>query len=464
MSDKPKIEVLPIEQGATPDPQNVNKHTQRGRGLHENSMRKRGAGRSIFSAGKGVEVPVTIGGNQTLEIAASLGMDVINVHTTGNQIVNVVRDDIEPGSPEFYALAIEDNEVAKQSYNPDIDILAAVMADPAMQALKAEDKMLADIVDGMGLKEEAVNEEPQITTDRFEEVQKKWDTADGQLWQVGNHFVYCGDSLDSVGSDIVLRGEIPALIFADPPYGVNIVASNVSVGGGESNSGMIPFGGKKRGYVGGGAEIKARTGFYPIEKKFRGTVGSSKPFGSKAERGSDGAAQIVDVGKYPVIIGDENTDTAKRAVALYCEKYPDAYQAWWGANYYIEALKPSPCWLVWNKETTGNFADCELAWVNADMSAKLFTHRWNGMLRDSEREKRWHPTQKPSALAEWGYGLFTDKGDIVLDPFGGAGWTLLAAERTGRSARIIEKSAEYIAVQLERMSTAFPALEIKRIE
>ncbi len=47
----PKIEVLPIDKGATPDLQNVNKHTQRGRGLHENSMRKRGAGRSIFSAG-----------------------------------------------------------------------------------------------------------------------------------------------------------------------------------------------------------------------------------------------------------------------------------------------------------------------------------------------------------------------------------------------------------------------------
>lgn len=147
---KPKIEVLPIEQGATPDPNNINKHTQRGRGLHENSMRKRGAGRSIFSAGKGVETPVVMGGNQTLEIADQLGMEVINVHTTGKQIVNVVRDDIAPGSPEFYALAIEDNEVGKISYSPDIDIIAAIMADPAVKALKDEDKMLADIVDGMG--------------------------------------------------------------------------------------------------------------------------------------------------------------------------------------------------------------------------------------------------------------------------------------------------------------------------
>jgi hypothetical protein len=152
----PKIEVLPIEQAATPDPNNTNKHTQRGRGLHENSMRKRGAGRSIFSAGKGVDIPVVMGGNQTLEIAASLNDDdknkieIINVHTNGRQVVNVVRDDIAPGSPEFYALAIEDNEVSKQSYNPDIDILAAVMADPAMQTLKDEDKILAGLIEGMG--------------------------------------------------------------------------------------------------------------------------------------------------------------------------------------------------------------------------------------------------------------------------------------------------------------------------
>jgi len=154
LMNNPRVDVLPIDQGATPDLQNVNRHTQRGRGLHENSMRKRGAGRSIFSAGKGVDVPVVMGGNQTLEIAATLGMEVINVHTNGQAIINVVRDDIVPGSPEFYALALEDNYVANVSYNPDLDILAAVMADPAMQALKAEDKMLADIVAGMGARQE----------------------------------------------------------------------------------------------------------------------------------------------------------------------------------------------------------------------------------------------------------------------------------------------------------------------
>ena len=150
-SNVPRVEVLPIAEAATTDPHNVNKHTQRGTGLLGNSLRKRGAFRSIASAGKGVKVPVVMAGNLTLEVAADAGFtEVVNVHVTGNQLVNVVRDDLEPNSAAAIALGLEDNEIGKQSYNPDIDILAAVMADPAMQALREEDRMLADIVDGMG--------------------------------------------------------------------------------------------------------------------------------------------------------------------------------------------------------------------------------------------------------------------------------------------------------------------------
>jgi len=148
-----KVEVKQIEQAATPDPNNINKHTQKGGGLLENSLRKRGAFRSIASAGKGVETPVIMAGNFTFEKAVDAGFtEVVNVHVTGSQLVNVVRDDLAPNSAEAIALGLEDNEIGKASYNPDLDILAAVMADPAMQTLKAEDKMLADIVEGMGLK------------------------------------------------------------------------------------------------------------------------------------------------------------------------------------------------------------------------------------------------------------------------------------------------------------------------
>lgn len=147
VSKQPRVQVLPIAEAATTDPHNVNKHTQRGSGLLANSLRKRGAFRSIASAGKGVKTPVVMAGNLTLEVAADAGFtEVVNVHVTGNQLVNVVRDDLEPGSAAAIALGLEDNEIGKQSYNPDIDILAAVMADPAMQALREEDEMLADMI------------------------------------------------------------------------------------------------------------------------------------------------------------------------------------------------------------------------------------------------------------------------------------------------------------------------------
>jgi len=151
-----KVEVKQIEQAATPDPNNINKHTQKGGGLLENSLRKRGAFRSIASAGKGVETPVIMAGNFTFEKAVDAGFtEVVNVHVTGSQLVNVVRDDLAPNSAEAIALGLEDNEIGKASYNPDLDILAAVMADPAMQTLKDEDKILAGIVEGMGLKDES---------------------------------------------------------------------------------------------------------------------------------------------------------------------------------------------------------------------------------------------------------------------------------------------------------------------
>ena len=283
--------------------------------------------------------------------------------------------------------------------------------------------------------------EPQI--DRAAELQEKWQTERGQLWAIGEHRLLCGDSTVRADVERVMGGEVPDLIIADPPYGVSIVAANGYVGGGESANGMIPFGGVKKA-------------------KRLGSTNGAKPFGSKNVRGSDGASNIVQVGKYAPIIGDETTDTAKQSSSLLLDMYPKAVHSWWGANYYTDALSPSPCWLVWNKETTGNFADCELAWTNQDKAAKLFTHRWNGMLRDSERERRWHPTQKPAALALWVIDEFAIQG-IVLDPFAGAGWSMIAAENAGIKGRAIEKSHEYVAVVLQRMADAFPGIEIHQL-
>ena len=72
----------------------------------------------------------------------------------------------------------------------------------------------------------------------------------------------------------------------------------------------------------------------------------------------------------------------------------------WGGNYF--GLPAASKWLVWDKENSGDFADCELAWTNLPGAVRIFRHMWNGMLRASERNApRVHPTQKPILLMEW---------------------------------------------------------------
>jgi site-specific DNA-methyltransferase (adenine-specific)/modification methylase len=161
---------------------------------------------------------------------------------------------------------------------------------------------------------------------------------------------------------------------------------------------------------------------------------------------------VIAVGKYMPVTNDDTTETAIAAYRLLASLFPSAAQVWWGGNYYANELPPSPCWLVWDKENTGNFADCELAWTNQKTAVRIFRHQWNGMLRDSERERRIHPTQKPAALAAWCFDKYTEPAALILDPFCGGGMTVAGAEQSGRRVYAVEMETHYIACVLERMS------------
>ena len=122
-----------------------------------------------------------------------------------------------------------------------------------------------------------------------------------------------------------------------------------------------------------------------------------------------------------------------------------------GGNYF--AFPPSPCWLVWDKDNTGDFADCELAWTNLKKAVRKFRWRWNGMLQEHSGEKketRQHPTQKPLPLMRWCLSLVPDAA-TVLDCYCGSGTTLVAAKLEGRSATGIEISEKYCEVAANRL-------------
>ena len=174
---------------------------------------------------------------------------------------------------------------------------------------------------------------------------------------------------------------------------------------------------------------------YGIGMAKRGTIGTSK------------AGKVKDYGKSdwddatpPAWFLDSATKLAGTSIL-------------WGGNYY-EGLPPSSCWLVWDKDNTGDFADCELAWTNMPKAVRKFKWRWNGMIQEhggNKKEPRVHPTQKPLALMRWCLSLVPEA-KTVLDPFMGAGTTLVAARLEGRKAIGIEISGRYCESAVKRLA------------
>jgi site-specific DNA-methyltransferase (adenine-specific) len=128
----------------------------------------------------------------------------------------------------------------------------------------------------------------------------------------------------------------------------------------------------------------------------------------------------------------------------------------WGGNHYADKLPAQPCWLTWDKRdgTKSNpLADCELAWTNLGGPARLFSHRWMGMIRESEREKRWHPTQKPVALMRWCLSQAAlVANSLVVDPYMGSGPVLVAAKESGHRAIGIDIEERYCEIAAKRLS------------
>jgi site-specific DNA-methyltransferase (adenine-specific)/modification methylase len=131
----------------------------------------------------------------------------------------------------------------------------------------------------------------------------------------------------------------------------------------------------------------------------------------------------------------------------------------WGGNYF--GLPAASKWLVWDKENSGDFADCELAWTNLPGAVRMFRHMWNGMLRASERNTpRVHPTQKPIALMEWCISQLQTPANSILDPFMGSGSTGIAASNLGRTFIGIEREPKYFDIACSRIKAAQDQLRL----
>ena len=107
----------------------------------------------------------------------------------------------------------------------------------------------------------------------------------------------------------------------------------------------------------------------------------------------------------------------------------------WGANHFISRIPfDSPSWIVWDKQNGDNdFADCELAYTSFKTAVRKYEFRWAGMLQGNmkDKEKRYHPTQKPVALYEWLLQHYAKQGDKILDTHVGSASSFIACYNMG---------------------------------
>lgn len=242
-------------------------------------------------------------------------------------------------------------------------------------------------------------------------------SAPGMIFRLGGHVLMCGDATDPAAVEAMLKAggiETADLALTDPPYGISVVPKSGKIGGNKDKETEI----------------------------------------ARARNHGLGSPESCAIRVYRPVIGDETTGTARAAYGI-MERLAKQ-QVVFGGNYFTDFLRPSKCWIVWDKGIYDGmtFADVELAWCSLDKPARMFRHMWNGVTREGDRDAegrtRLHPTQKPvgllTAIVE---RLFPDV-ETILDPFGGSGSTLIAAERLGKRCFMMEMSPDYCDVILAR--------------
>ncbi|MBX9944854.1 MAG: site-specific DNA-methyltransferase [Reyranella sp.] len=228
----------------------------------------------------------------------------------------------------------------------------------------------------------------------------------GDLWICGVHRVLCGDATVRADVEKLLDGELADMAFTDPPYNVNY-----------ANSAKDKLRGKNR----------------PILNDALG-----EGFEALLHAASTNMLAVTKGGIY-ICMSSSELDTLQKA-------FREAGGKW-------------STFVIWAKNTfTLGRADYQRQYEPILYGWKDGAdHYWCGArdqgdvwFFDKPVKNDLHPTMKPMALVERAIRNSSKSRDIVLDPFGGSGTTMIAAERTGRRARLLELDPGYTDVIVNR--------------
>lgn len=364
--------------------------------------------------GGGYEV---ISGNHRLGLYRKMGLEKAPVHIVDvddaharvlAQVLNRTRGQDDP---EAYARLLEEvlEDMSMQ------DVLGFLPEDEG-SITRALDEMAGD---------------PTADADDVPDLPEgEPESREGEVYELGPHRLVCGDCTDPAVLQLLMQGDEASMLFADPPYGVSYVESM-----------------KERGQ----------------KTKHRAIANDSLSTEDMARLWSGAwkaAHTVLRPGSAYYVSGPQGGDLLMYLMlSLQNSGFPLRHMIIWAKDRLV--LGRSDYHYQHEPIIHGEAGE---AAVDSDADAEPLiygwiegTHRFNGgrkqtslwqINRPSKAEL--HPTMKPVELVERCIRNSTNHGEVVLDPFGGSGTTLIAADRLGRRARLVELDPRYCDVIRKR--------------
>ena len=255
--------------------------------------------------------------------------------------------------------------------------------------------------------------EPQI--DRAEELREKWGVESGQLWQLGEHRLICGDCTDKAVVERVMGGEKAAMCFTSPPYNAGKTATEAKTG--------------KESKYEDDADTKSDFDYYELLCGF-----------------TDCAALVSEY----VFCNIQILSGNKKSFIDYWHKYADSF---------CDVI-------IWDKQTAQpamarRVMDSRFEFIlifGGNGSRAIGTKDFRGTVQNvytgnpqrNNENADIHGATFPVDLPAYFVETFTNSDELIYEPFAGTGTTLIACENLGRKCRAIEISPAYVAVALQR--------------
>jgi len=391
-----------------PNPKNVRRHSPGQIKALANAIRQFGFTNPILVDGGGL----VLAGHGRLEAANLLGLEQVPV---------IELNDLS--QEEARAFAIADNKLGDRS-SWDWDLLKVELGELASLDLDLDVSLTGfeiGEVDAL-LGQTPVSEEPVPEP----ETGKPPVSQLGDLWELGCHLLLCGDALNPESYKRLLGKEMAALAFTDPPY-------NVKIQGGVVGKGKVKHG------------------------NFAMASGEMTPdqFVAFLAGFLHETANVCRSGALLYICMDWRHMDELLAAAKTAELEHKNLCVWEKSNAGMGSLYRSAHELVFvfKKGKAKHVNNVQLGRMGRNRTNVWHYEGVNSIGRKGELEL--HPTVKPLQMAIDVICDASNRGDVVLDPFGGSGTTLLAGEEMGRRARVIELDPKYLDVAINRYAKRF---------